>query len=102
MTEPRFPCTNALQIPNPPFWTTKTAVSKFPQSDGSTPTPCSDKAVHAQGGGGVCQELGNGADHATQIGCFWNRQCVCPVIWVGDMETGSQQAEVMHCAFFGT
>ena len=35
-----------------PFWTTKTAVLKFPQSSGSTPTPCLDKAVHAEGGGG--------------------------------------------------
>ena len=52
MTEPLFPCTNALQTPNPPFWTTKTAVPKFPQNGGSTPTPCLDKAVHAQGGGG--------------------------------------------------
>ena len=53
MTEPLFPCTNALQTPNPPFWTTKTAVPKFPQNGGSTPTPCLDKAVHAQGGGGI-------------------------------------------------
>ena len=52
MNEPLFPCTNALQTPNPPFWTTKTAVPKFPQNGGSTPTPCLDKAVHAQGGGG--------------------------------------------------
>ena len=52
MDEPLFPCTNALQTPNPPFWTTKTAVPKFPQNGGSTPTPCLDKAVHAQGGGG--------------------------------------------------
>ena len=50
-TEPLFPCTNALQTPNPPFWTTRTAVPKFPQNGGSTPTPCLDKAVHAQGGG---------------------------------------------------
>ena len=54
MNEPLFPCTNALQTPNPPFWTTKTAVPKFPQNGGSTPTPCLDKAAHAQGrGGGV-------------------------------------------------
>ena len=53
MDEPLFPCTNALQTPNPPFWTTKTAVPRFPQNGGSTPTPCLDKAVHAQGGGGV-------------------------------------------------
>ena len=52
MDEPLFPSTNALQTPNPPFWTTKTAVPKFPQNGGSTPTPCLDKAVHAQGGGG--------------------------------------------------
>ena len=52
MNEPLFPCTNALQTPNPPFWTTKTVVPKFPQNGGSTPTPCLDKAVHAQGGGG--------------------------------------------------
>ena len=52
MTEPLFPCTNAPQTPNPPFWTTKTAAPKFPQNGGSTPTPCLDKAVHAQGGGG--------------------------------------------------
>ena len=52
MDEPLFPCTNALQTPNPPFWTTKTAVPKFPQNGGSTPTPCLDKAVHAQGGRG--------------------------------------------------
>ena len=51
MTEPLFPCTNALQTPNPPFWTTKTAVPKFPQNGGSTSTLCLDKAVHAQGGG---------------------------------------------------
>ena len=48
MNEPLFPCTSALQTPNPPFWTTKTAVPKFPQNGGSTPTPCLDKAVHAQ------------------------------------------------------
>ena len=53
MTEPLFPCTNALQTPNPSFWTTKTAVPKFPQNGGSTPTPCLDKDAHAQGGGGV-------------------------------------------------
>ena len=52
MNEPLFPCTNALQTPNPPFWTTKTAVPKFPQNGGSTPTRCLDKAVHAQRGGG--------------------------------------------------
>ena len=28
-------------------------VTKFPQNGGSTPTPCLDKAVHAEGGGGV-------------------------------------------------
>ena len=48
MTEPLFPYTNTLQTPNPPFWTTKTAVPKFPQNGGSTPTPCLDKAVHAR------------------------------------------------------
>ena len=53
MNEPLFPCKNALQTPNPPFWTTKTAVPKFPQNGGSTPTPRLDKAVHAQGGGRV-------------------------------------------------
>ena len=52
MNEPLFPCTNALQTPNPPFWTTKTVVTKFSQKGASTPTPCLDKAVHAQGGGG--------------------------------------------------
>ena len=52
MNEPLFPSTNALQTPNPPFWTTKTTVPKFPQNGGSTPTLCLDKAVHAQGGGG--------------------------------------------------
>ena len=51
-TEPLFPCTTALQTPNPPFWTTKTAVPKFPQNGGSTPSLCLDKAMHAQGGGG--------------------------------------------------
>ena len=59
MTEPLFPCTNALQTPNPPFWTTKTVVPKFPQNGGSTPTRCLDKAVHAQGGGGVCGNFAN-------------------------------------------
>ena len=48
MTEPLFPYTNTLQTPNPPFWTTKTAVPKFTQNGGSTPTPCLDKAVHAR------------------------------------------------------
>ena len=48
MTEPLFPCTNALQTPNPPFWTTKTVV---PKTGGSTPSLCLDKAVHAPGGG---------------------------------------------------
>ena len=57
MNEPLFPCTNALRTPNPPFWTTKTAVPKFPQNGGSTPTPCLDKAVHAQGGGEEACEL---------------------------------------------
>ena len=52
MTEPLFPCTIAVQTPNPPFCAIKTAVPKFPQNGGSTPTPCLDKAVHAQGGGG--------------------------------------------------
>ena len=52
MTEPLFPCTNTLQTPNPPFWTTKIAVLKFPQNSGSTRAPCLDKAVHAQRGGG--------------------------------------------------
>ena len=52
MTEPLFPCASA-QTRNPPFWTTTTAVPKFPQNGGSTPTPCLDKAVHVQGGRGV-------------------------------------------------
>jgi hypothetical protein len=42
-----FPCTNTLPTPNPPFWTTKTAVAKFPQNSGSTRTLRLDKAVHA-------------------------------------------------------
>ena len=33
--------------------TTKTVVPKIPKNSGSTPTPCLDKAVLAQGGGGV-------------------------------------------------
>ena len=33
--------------------TTKTVVPKIPKTSGSTPTPCLDKAVLAQGGGGV-------------------------------------------------
>ena len=52
MTEALFPSSSALHTPNPPFWTTKTAVPKFPQNGDSTPTPRLDKAVHAQGGGG--------------------------------------------------
>ena len=51
MDEPLFPCTNTLHTTNPPFWTTKTGVLNLPQNGGSTPTPCLDKAVHAQGGG---------------------------------------------------
>ena len=51
MTKPLFPYTNTLQTPNPPFWTTKTAVPKFPQNGGSTPSLCLDKAVHVQRGG---------------------------------------------------
>ena len=57
MTEPLFPCTSALQTPNPPFWTTKTVVPKFPQNGGSTPSLCLDKAVHAQGGAGGSEDL---------------------------------------------
>ena len=53
MDEPLFPCTNTLQTPNPPFWTTKTVVRKLPQNGSSTPTRCLDKAVHAQGWGGT-------------------------------------------------
>ena len=51
---PSFPVQTlyALQTPNPPFWTTETAVPKFPQNGGSMPTPCLDKAVHAQEGEG--------------------------------------------------
>ena len=60
MNEPLFPCTNALQTPNPSFWTTKTAVPKFPENGGSTPTLCLDKAVHAQGGGGGVTSKGSG------------------------------------------
>ena len=32
--------------------TTKTVLAKNPKNGGSTPTPCLDKAVLAQGGGG--------------------------------------------------
>jgi hypothetical protein len=62
MTEPLFPCTRALQTPNPPFWTTKTVVSKISQNGGSKPTPCFDKAVHAKawGGGGYMRQAGTG------------------------------------------
>ena len=53
MTELLFPCTNTLQTPNPPFWTTKTAIPKFPQNGGSTPTPVLRQGRACARGGGV-------------------------------------------------
>ena len=39
--------------PHPICGTTNTLVPKIPENSGSTPTACLDKAVLAQGGGGV-------------------------------------------------
>ena len=52
MNEPLFPCTNALQTPNPPFWTTKTAVPKFPQNGGCAHPVLRQGRACARGGGG--------------------------------------------------
>ena len=80
MNEPLFPSTNALQTPNPPFWTTKTTVPKFPQNGGSTPTPCLDKAVHAQGGGGTfVQPSATHTSKEAMCVCV----CVCACVCVG-------------------
>ena len=49
----------------------KTAVLKFPQNGGSTPTPCLDKAVHAQGGGRVHVTLFGGCFFLAAWMAFW-------------------------------
>ena len=46
-------CGKLFLKPHVTSGTTKTVVPKIPKNSGSTPTPCLDKAVLAQGGGGV-------------------------------------------------
>ena len=54
MTQPFFPCTISAQSRNNEFLTIKTMVRKTHQNNGHTGSSCLDKAVLAQGGGGVC------------------------------------------------
>ena len=53
MTQPFFPCTISAQSRNNEFLTIKTMVRKTHQNNGDTGSSCLDKAVLAQGGGGV-------------------------------------------------
>ena len=53
MTQPFFPCTISAQSQNNEFLTIKTVVRKPHQNNGHTGSSCLDKAVLAQGGGGV-------------------------------------------------
>ena len=53
MTQPFFPCTISAQSRNNEFLTIKTVVRKTHQNNGHTGSSCLDKAVLAQGGGGV-------------------------------------------------
>ena len=57
MTQPFFPCTISAQSRNNEFLTIKTVVRKTHQNNGHTGSSCLDKAVLAQGGGGVCFSL---------------------------------------------
>ena len=52
MTQPFFPCTISAQSRNNEFLTIKTVVRKTHQNNSHTGSPCLDKAVLAQGGGG--------------------------------------------------
>ena len=53
MTQPFFPCTISAQSRNNEFLTIKTVVRKTHQNNGHTRSSCLDKAVLAQGGGGM-------------------------------------------------
>ena len=53
MTQPFFPCTISAQSQNNEFLTIKTVVRKTHQNNGHTGSSCLDKAVLAQGGGGI-------------------------------------------------
>ena len=53
MTQPFFPCTISAQSRNDEFLTIKTMVRKTHKNNGHTGSSCLDKAVLAQGGGGV-------------------------------------------------
>ena len=59
MTQPFFPCTISAQSRNNEFLTIKTVVRKIHQNNGHTGSSCLDKAVLAQGGGGM-EHAGNG------------------------------------------
>ena len=53
MTQPFFPCAISARSRNNEFLTIKTVVRKPHQNNGHTGSSCLDKAVLAQGGGGV-------------------------------------------------
>ena len=59
MTQPFFPCTISAQSGNNEFLTIKTVVRKTHQNNGHTGSSCLDKAVLAQGGGGVQRKEGH-------------------------------------------
>ena len=63
MTQPFFPCTISAQPRNNEFLTIKTAVRKTHQNNGHTGSSCLDKAVLAQGGGGVPRFLTTSSCH---------------------------------------
>ena len=54
MKQPLFPSTIGTQSRFAYFLTVKAVVRKFGKSDGQTGSWCLDKAVLAQGGGGMC------------------------------------------------
>ena len=63
MTQPLFPSTIGTPSRFAKFLIIKTVVRKFGKSDGQTGSPCLDKAVLVQGGGGVkglCSRWGEG------------------------------------------
>ena len=57
MNQPFFPCTISAQSRNNEFLTIKTVVRKTHQNNGHTGSSCLDKAVLAQGGGGVVRSV---------------------------------------------
>ena len=66
MTQPFFPCTISAQSRNNEFLTIKTVVRKTHQNNGHTGSSCLDKAVLAQGGGGVLITMRRRALHISQ------------------------------------